>query len=137
MVASGATTLKKKTDFPFAVPPENMLRFSALRSVATGAGTPERPESRWPLVARRVPGVGPMPYESYGFTLLPGYDGTREASSPTAAERNAPAGTLWALEQSLRDAGTTSLPPAGTDSLSRRPVAKATPEPTMHPDRRT
>ena len=134
---AGVTTLKKKTDFPFAVPPENMLRFSALRSVATGAGTPERPQEPWPLVARRVPGVGPMPYESFGFQLLPGYDGTREASAPTAAERSAPAGTLWALEQSLHEVGTVNAPPAGTDNLSRRPLAKANPDTVAHSDRKT
>ncbi|WP_462119536.1 hypothetical protein [Methylorubrum extorquens] len=33
-----------------------------------------------PLIARRVVGVGPMPYERYGFALLPGWNGMDRAS---------------------------------------------------------
>ena len=39
---------------------------------------------------------GPMPYEVYGFTLKPGWNGGSEATSPTAAERPVPLGTLAA-----------------------------------------
>lgn len=46
------------------------------------------------LVARRVPGVGPMPYERWGYQLLPGYTGQRDASAPHTAV-TAPRGTLW------------------------------------------
>ena len=60
-------------------------------------------EAAGPLVAHRVPGVGTMPYERWGFALLQGWDGTKEASSPTAMERDPPVGTLWALELSLRE----------------------------------
>ncbi len=85
-------SLVKKTDFPFAVAAENPLRFSALRTVAIAEG--ERGPVQSSLVARRVPGVGPMPYEIYGFTLKPGWNGGSEATSPSAAERPAPLGTL-------------------------------------------
>ncbi len=116
--------LVKRTEFPVAVSPENNLRFSSLRTVATDAAARVRGHEAGPLVARRVPGVGAMPYERYGFTLLKGWDGTVEASSPTSAERPTPAGTLWALEQSLRDPGRHQTGPK-TDGPSREPVRKA------------
>ena len=128
----GLVPLKKKTDFPFAVTPDNLLRFSAFAAAAS----PQSREALAPLVARRVPGVGAMPYERYGFTLRPGWDGTREASSPTAAERNAPVGTLWALEQSLRDGAYSGSSRAGADSLSDRPTA-TTNAVKAEPDRRS
>ncbi len=112
--ASGADgsvpPLKKRLDFPVAVPPENPLRFSALRTVSNEAAHASGREATWPLVARRVSGVGPMPYERWGFTLKPGWDGSKEASAPTAAERPAPEGTLWALEQSSRERATLTHP---------------------------
>ncbi len=128
--AGTVPAMRKRLDFPVAVAPENPLRFSALRTVASeGARGGEHPDGHraaWPLVARRVPGVGPMPYERWGFTLTPGWDGTSEASAPTAAERPAPDGTLWALEQSLRGGGTLPLPqaslpaPGPASNLDRR-----------------
>ena len=48
-----------------------------------------------PLVARRVPGAGPMPYERYGFALLPGYNGLTQASTLS----DPPAGTQWQDQQ--------------------------------------
>ena len=112
---SGSLPLVKRTEYPVAVTPENMLRFSALHTLATedaGARTHGREPAAGPLVARRVPGVGPMPYERWGFTLLPGWDGTAEASSPTAMEKDPPVGTLWALELSLREGGSKKRQPA-------------------------
>ena len=110
----GALPLVKRTEFPVAVTPENPLRFSALHTVASeDAGAKLRGrEGTGPLVARRVPGVGPMPYERWGFTLQPGWDGTAEASSPTAMEKDPPVGTLWALELSLREGGSKKRQPA-------------------------
>jgi hypothetical protein len=49
-----------------------------------------------PLVARRVPGVGAMPYERYGFSLLQGWNGLETATWPPASQQQAPAGTQWA-----------------------------------------
>lgn len=130
----GLSALTKKTDFPFAVPPENALRFSALNSVATQE--PVNPErASWPLVARRVPGVGAMPYERYGFTLLPGWDGTADSSSVPANERDPPVGSLWALEQSLRDSVTSQTSGKTNDMLSRPPATRANTDTSF--DRRT
>lgn len=94
--------------FPVAVNPENPLRFFP---VGRMTGEPAEAASQRPpvrvqliaepprimaqLVARRVPGVGRMPYERWGYTLLPGYNGKLKASEPHSAEY-APADTLWA-----------------------------------------
>ena len=121
-------TLVKKTDFPVAVAPENPLRFSALKTNAAEdqIGRDTAHGLLMPLVARRVPGVGAMPYERFGFTLLKGWDGTTDASSPTAAERAPPVGTLWALEQSLRDGGKGQTSDKTTGTLPRRhPLTRA------------
>lgn len=70
-------------EFPIAVAAENPLR------QGEGGAAPARPrEGEYlrevrdapPLIARRVVGVGPMPYERYGFTLLPGWNGVVRAS---------------------------------------------------------
>lgn len=100
-----------RAQFPIKVNPENPYRFAPVGQPAVvnasvgsiAAATPggfarEPVVGAFPLVARRVPGVGPMPYERYGFALLPGYNGINSPSSPTASEQVAPAGTTWALE---------------------------------------
>jgi tetratricopeptide (TPR) repeat protein len=93
--------------FPIAVAAENPLRFApAGQGAPPGAGgaptsggyAQDRWQKSFPLVARRVPGVGAMPYERYGYALLPGYNGVLTSSSPTASDQIAPAGTLWAKE---------------------------------------
>jgi cellulose synthase operon protein C len=95
------------SDFPIAVDPENNLRFAAVNQAATPrfaraadvsvlAREPRAAES--PLVARRVPGVGPMPYERYGFALLPAYNGQTSPSAPHSAF-DAAAGTPWAEQR--------------------------------------
>lgn len=101
-----------KGKFPAIVPPENPLRFRPLpMALAFNArppafGLPMAPESplardpaaavRPPLVASRVPGVGPMPYERYGFSLLPGWNGITTATWPSYSQQSAPAGTSFA-----------------------------------------
>lgn len=100
-----------RDEFPVAVNPENPLRFSssgklmgrpgtmaALSMVAVGAFAPEPWRGPQQLVARRVPGVTAMPYERWGFALLPGGNGLQTPDAPHSAAR-APAGTLWATEQ--------------------------------------
>jgi hypothetical protein len=124
--------LKKKTDFPFAVPPENPLRFSARNS-----GMAPHDPGVGPLVARRVPGVGTMPYERYGFTLLPGWDGTKDASAPTMGERAAPSGTLWALQQTLRENGRDQTTSHSVDTLSRQQTPRTLSEAAPHTERRS
>ena len=135
-------------EFPINVDPENPLRFAA---AITGArsGTAQffpPPSLHEPfrglrsLVANRVSGVGAMPYERYGFSLLPGVDGLNAPSNPTHSKQPAPAGTLWATELDDKDrprpAGglpfgapqsnpPTSLPPAQTSLPTSVPLSSA------------
>jgi cellulose synthase operon protein C len=118
----------RRSDFPVAVQMENDLRIAP-------TGTPDgAPDLRWPghaigrpsTIARRVPGVGPMPYERFGFSLKGGWNGEAAPSSPTAAEKPAPVGSLWS-DQAGASAGaradvdsTGSLQPLS--SRPRKPV---------------
>jgi len=98
----GATLPVKQSEFPIAVTPENPLRFStwiASQKETPGGGWREMTAGLSPRVARRVPGVGAMPYESLGYTLRPAWDGTDRPSSPSYMERPAIAGTLWSEQQ--------------------------------------
>jgi tetratricopeptide (TPR) repeat protein len=97
-------------EFPISVTAENPLRFgmpSIPRSEAVASlALPQasispliqEPPLGMPLVARRVIGVGPMPYERYGFTLLPGWNGKNAATWPPYSAQWAAAGTLWSDE---------------------------------------
>ncbi len=99
----------KPDEFPLAVNSENPLRFSPSGKLMTQpaplgrAAPPPEAIARepWrgaqPLVARRVPGVGPMPYERYGYTLLPSWTGATAADDAHSAE-SAPVGSLWATD---------------------------------------
>lgn len=114
-------------EFPIAVDPENPLRYAAVAS-GPRPGAPAPPifpppilrepfRLPRPLVANRVPGVGAMPYERYGFALLPGWTGQTAASNPTHTAQIAPAGTLWSSELDEKDRPRTAglagtLPPA-------------------------
>lgn len=116
-------------EFPLAVDPENPLRYvAAISGVRAGAAPPpfyppamlhepwRGPRS---LVANRVTGVGAMPYERYGFALLPGWSGQAAASNPTHKLQVAPAGTLWAMEADEKDRPRgAGRPPAGAPSAS-------------------
>lgn len=103
-VAAAAASIRPlpvlRGEFPIAVAAENPLR------LGEGGAGPVRPrdgeyfrEVRGapPLIARRVVGVGPMPYERYGFTLLPGWNGTDRASLQAGAP-TPPVGTLAQAE---------------------------------------
>ena len=111
-----------RSEFPVSTSPENDLRYPSPGAAAASAGfagmTAREPvPGPWPLVARRVPGIGPMPYERYGFTLLPGWQGQTNPSNPPASAQIAPAGTLWAKEppeQAPIDAQT-GMPVAGSN----------------------
>ncbi|QGM47633.1 hypothetical protein [Methylocystis heyeri] len=98
-----------KGKFPVAVISDNPLRFLPL-PLQNGAGRqtlpgldpslrPDPGRASMPLVARRVPGVGAMPYERYGFSLLPAWNGQEAASWPPASMQIAPAGTQWANQE--------------------------------------
>jgi len=111
-LAPGEDKMPKFTrnEFPAAVDPENPLRYlasgklmgrpSTLAAIPAplGAFAPEPWRAPQQLVARRVPGVGAMPYERWGFALLPGGNGLQTPDAPHSANK-APAGTLWAAEQ--------------------------------------
>ena len=93
-----------RKEFPISVSPENDLRFAPAGQSLPPAvpGLLKEPfTGPWPLVARRVPGVGPMPYERYGYALLPGWNGITTPSTPPASAQIAPAGTLWAAEMRI------------------------------------
>jgi tetratricopeptide (TPR) repeat protein len=107
-LASDASLAMKRAGFPAAVSPENPLRYPG----ASRSGDmlrPRAPEAR-PLVARRVGGVAPMPYEPLGFTLLPGWNGQTGPSDIATAERAPARGTLWA-ETAGQAQGTTRTSP--------------------------
>jgi hypothetical protein len=113
-----------RSEFPIRIALENPLRFAPVgqapmvnaQNVATTPAVMayfahEPGLLMSPLVARRVPGAGVMPYERYGFALLPGYNGAVNASSPTASDQAAPAGTLWSIEPQNQLAPETSATP--------------------------
>ncbi|MCC0000423.1 MAG: hypothetical protein H6870_15860 [Methylobacteriaceae bacterium] len=111
--------------FPVAVDPENPLRFAATAApnahspgqfaqAAAQIGLQAEPfRGPYPLVAARVPGVGRMPYERYGFSLLPGWNGINGPTTPTYAAQIAPAGTLWATELPEKDRPKTAIEAGG------------------------
>lgn len=95
-------------EFPAAVDPENPRRAASSGKIlgrplqisappATQTLLRAEQARPAPLVARRVQGVGPMPYERWGFSLLPGANGQTAPDSPHSAQ-TAPAGTVWASE---------------------------------------
>jgi len=100
-----------KNEFPISTPPENPLRylpaFVAHRS-GVDVYAREPVAGPWPLVARRVNGVGAMPYEKWGFSLLAGWSGVVQPSAVRAADQAAPKGTQWAQELGLGDVPVTN-----------------------------
>jgi tetratricopeptide (TPR) repeat protein len=100
-----------RNEFPLAVDAENPLRFASSGKLAGrpapgaqsafAAAAPFTPEP-WTqpqqLLARRVPGVASMPYERWGFALLPAGNGQQTPDAPHGAQK-APVGTAWANEQ--------------------------------------
>ena len=128
-----------KSEFPIRIALENPLRFAPVGQAPMGnapngdttaavmGGFAREPAPLMsPLVARRVPGASSMPYERYGFALLPGYNGAVDASVPTASDEAAPAGTLWSIEQQNQTA-----PEAGATHRAQTlaPAANPTPLP--------
>jgi cellulose synthase operon protein C len=122
--------------FPLAVAVENPLRFPALgmpgapkasvapHSVAAQIALQPEPARVPPhLVARRVPGVGLMPYENYGFSLLAGWNGIEVATTPPASAESPPAGTLSAEEA----AEVLRLGVQGLDAMRRAGASAANP----------
>ncbi|PIU04438.1 MAG: hypothetical protein COT28_04190 [Methylobacterium sp. CG08_land_8_20_14_0_20_71_15] len=116
-VQGAAPPAVQRNEFPLAVPMENPLRYppaSVQRALAepvpAGAYAREPATSPAPLVARRAPGAGAMPYERFGYALLPGYNGLDKPETlPLPAQ-----GTLWQEQQAERGRG----PSAESDRFS-------------------
>jgi cellulose synthase operon protein C len=133
----------KRADFPVAVSPENPLRYwSAGQSVASpGSAAEWREHDAFAGVtaARRVPGVGPMPYERFGMTLLRGWNGSDQPNYLPGVELRAPVGTLWQSEQAASNAFAESpakIPIDRTRGLASRDAAispDASLAPRFHP----
>ncbi|MEH3148512.1 MAG: hypothetical protein PGN34_25035 [Methylobacterium frigidaeris] len=99
---AGRAAQTRRSDFPIAVVGDNPMRFfpagsPALDRVRDGDYRRD-PRGDPPLVARRVPGVGAMPYERLGYALLPGWNGADAPGTPLADQRPA-VGTLAQAEQ--------------------------------------
>jgi tetratricopeptide (TPR) repeat protein len=98
---------RPRAAFPKAVSPENPLRAASNGALTQNAAESDRaPAPNAPLVARRVLGAGAMPYEEFGFSLLPAIDGSTIAKGAHNAQ-TAGAGTIWATEQ-VEDARSTT-----------------------------
>jgi len=115
-----ATPQVRRSDFPIAVLMENDLRVAP-------TGMPEIGDPRWAgraiglpaTTARRVPGVGAMPYERFGFSLKPGWNGDDAPSTPTAMEKPAPAGSLWSDQRTAPSSAVADITTTG--SIRRSP----------------
>jgi len=131
-----------RNEFPLAVAADNPLRYAPAALSRLGferapvAFLPEAATGAPPLVARRVPGAGAMPYERYGFALLPGYNGATQSSTLS----DPPAGTLWQDQQAVqrsgaartsRESGRFEVP--GAQGTSRANLVEAGPNPVQQP----
>jgi cellulose synthase operon protein C len=122
-----------RADFPIPVNPENPLRFALRGGAPADHGThmgqfrTDGPFSP-PRLARRVPGAEAMPYERYGITLLPAYNGVTTVSFHAGAYRAAANGTMWADENAVpaRDA---SMTPARGASMAPTSSLRTWPTP--------
>ena len=81
--------------FPVPIAGANPLRYPAAHTIEPERLLRESPALPQPIQARRVPGAGRMPYERFGRTLAPGWNGAREPTGLPAAAR----GTIHAEEE--------------------------------------
>jgi tetratricopeptide (TPR) repeat protein len=128
LAAALPSNLAARGGFPIAVAAENPLRsLSADRppSLKTAATVWRVMEPVLSLTdARRVSGVGPMPYEQRGRSLLPGMGGNQQPSATPGGVVQAAKGTLWAAEQAEIVTSRQSADTGG-QLLSLAPVASA------------
>ncbi|MFH6786174.1 MULTISPECIES: hypothetical protein [Methylobacterium] len=116
----------QRGEFPLAVPLDNPLRYPpAGLPAASGTYAREPATQAPPLVARRVPGAGAMPYERYGYALLPGYNGLDKPEGLGAP----PPGTLWQDQQGERNRS------AAPESVRFSVPARTTSERTLPPEK--
>jgi len=137
--AEDIVPLVKRSDFPIPVLPENPLRFAASGRppimTAAGAGNwrPQEPFAAV-TVARRVPGVGPMPYERFGLKLMPGWNGASQPSAAPDAALRAPIGTVWHTEYMATPRAGETFTSEGTQPIRpREAVSNAAPLSRFHP----
>jgi cellulose synthase operon protein C len=119
-----------KNEFPISVSPDNPLRYFPpfVLDPHVNVGFVLEPiAGPWSLVARRVNGVGAMPYEKWGYSLLPSWSGSITPSAVIAAEQVAPAGTQWSLEMQNGDVPVTN---SGVSSQVNLLVSSG-PQPTV------
>jgi len=100
--ADDSILVVKRSEFPIAVSPENPLRFApsgrTWGPARSAAGDWRTDRFAAVTVARRVPGVGPMPYERFGLKLLRAWNGIDRPSDSSGSELRAAVGTLWHSE---------------------------------------
>ncbi|MEA1833188.1 hypothetical protein U8607_13965 [Methylobacterium durans] len=115
----------QRSEFPLAVSLDNPLRFppaSAQQKLAEplqpGTYAREPATNPAPLVARRVAGAGAMPYERYGYALLPGDNGLDKPEGLAPP----PQGTLWQEQQAER--GRQNPPELDRFSVPGRPASE-------------
>ncbi|HUZ67787.1 MAG TPA: hypothetical protein VMU56_09015 [Beijerinckiaceae bacterium] len=116
-----------RSEFPVSTDPQNPLRSFVRASGAANFGLSylsEPSRGPWPLVAHRVPGVGPMPYERYGFTLLPGWNGVTQPTWPPYSAQPAAPGTLAA--QDAAETASAPTPGARAPDFATPPSALGT-----------
>ena len=98
----------KSTEFPVAVALENPYRSTSgehANNLKMSVGSWRPKGSTAPvLIARRVPGVGPMPYERYGRALLVGWNGALQPALSSGLFLQSPLGTQWSAEQASAEA---------------------------------
>jgi tetratricopeptide (TPR) repeat protein len=127
--------LPSAQQFPLAVLPENPLRFAAQgaptsqnaaaaasRAAGPGAYARDPYVGPYPLIARRVPDVGPMPYERYGGVVLPNPDPGKALGAP--ASRSGPQRQALAPKTAAGSNVSSEI----TGSIRKRASAQAQPQ---------
>lgn len=120
-------SVPKASEFPIAVNFENPyrspsgVRHTAQVSQARAWRLADQPPTV--LDARRISGVGQMPYEKYGVALLPGWNGATQPALSDDLRLRPPRGTPWS-EQSDAEPTQTS-PTAIALAPQREPAAAA------------
>jgi tetratricopeptide (TPR) repeat protein len=120
-----------KGEFPLAVAAESPLRFEtgpAGRRLVT-----QTAPATAPTVARRVGGVGPMPYEGAGIVLQPGWAGQTTAAAITADQAPPVPGTRWETLRLNEKVGARARRSREADGSRFVPGPVSRPEPTKSP----
>ncbi|QDM20799.1 hypothetical protein FIU28_06410 [Tardiphaga sp. vice154] len=131
----------RRSDFPIAVAPENPLRFptaETFRGISSMVTEwRERGVFAAVTVARRVPGVGVLPYEKYGLKLQSAWNGTDQPNLSANIDAQAPIGTVWyaehtALATDTSRVATAARPGAASSASDASPPGGSAPS-RFHP----